>query len=158
LAAPTAGGSEVAGQAAEAAAEGGITARAMALLREFIAAVVARMKAVETTLKDLAEVLPKSERFLGRRFTGDWQSEFDNLAAGRQADVRILPDETALRTMFDRWTQSATRLPARGAKIPEVYRLDDGTVIQWRTTSKTGGATVDIVPPGGPQLKVHVGP
>lgn len=62
LAAPTAGGSEVAGQAAEAAAEGGITARAMALLRQFVGAVVARMKAVGSALRDLARVLPTSER------------------------------------------------------------------------------------------------
>ncbi|MCO6008265.1 hypothetical protein NE236_25130 [Actinoallomurus purpureus] len=62
LAAPTAGGSEAAGQAAEAAAEGGITARAMALLRQFVGAVVARMRTVGSALRDLARVLPTSER------------------------------------------------------------------------------------------------
>lgn len=62
LAAPTAGGSEAAGQAAEAAEAGGITARAMALLRQFIGAVVARMKTVGSALRDLARVLPASER------------------------------------------------------------------------------------------------
>jgi hypothetical protein len=62
LAVPTAGGSEVAGQAAEAAEAGGITARAMALLRQFISAVVGRMKTVATALKDLARALPKALR------------------------------------------------------------------------------------------------
>ena len=62
LAAPTAGGSEAAGQAAEAAEAGGITARAMALLRQFIAAVMTRMKSIGTALKDLARVLPKAAR------------------------------------------------------------------------------------------------
>lgn len=95
---------------------------------------------------------------VGGRFTGNWRAEFNRLAHGRQAAVRTVPDEKTLRALFDRWAQGATRLPARGAKIPDVYRLKDGTVIQWRTASKSGGATMDIVPPGGPQLKVHVGP
>lgn len=62
LAAPTAGGSEAAGQAAEAAEAGGVTARAVALVRQFIAAVVTRMRAIGTAMKDLARVLPKAVR------------------------------------------------------------------------------------------------
>jgi hypothetical protein len=62
LAAPTAGGSEAAGQAAEAAEAAGITARAMALLRQFIGAVVVRMKTVGSALGDLARVLPTAQR------------------------------------------------------------------------------------------------
>lgn len=62
MAAPTAGGSEVAEQTAQAAEAGGITARAMALLRQFISAVLGRMKTVATALKDLARVVPKTER------------------------------------------------------------------------------------------------
>lgn len=73
LAPPTAGGSEAAGQVAEAAEEAGITVRAMALLRQFIAAALARMKTVGTALKDLARALPKAEREaagLSDRFAG----------------------------------------------------------------------------------------
>ncbi len=62
LAAPTAGGSEVAGQVTEAAEAGGITARAMALLRQFVGAAVARMNTVGSALRGLARVLPTTER------------------------------------------------------------------------------------------------
>ena len=62
---------------------------------------------------------------------GVWQSEFDNLPEGRQGNVREMPDEQTMRDAFGRWTAGAEKLPARGPKIPEVYRLEDGTVIQW---------------------------
>ncbi|MBQ1100138.1 RHS repeat-associated core domain-containing protein [Streptomyces sp. b94] len=88
---------------------------------------------------------------------GVWQSEFDNLPKGRQGHVREMPDEQTMRDAFERWTTGAEQLPARGPKIPEVYRLEDGTVIQWRTASASGGATVDIQPgSGGKPLKVHL--
>ncbi|MFD5429817.1 polymorphic toxin-type HINT domain-containing protein [Streptomyces sp. NPDC127084] len=88
---------------------------------------------------------------------GVWQSEFDDLPKGRQGHVREMPDEQTMRSAFDRWTAGAERLPARGPRIPEVYRLEDGTVIQWRTASASGGATIDISPgSGGKALKVHL--
>lgn len=87
----------------------------------------------------------------------DWRSEFDNLAAGKQGHVRTVGDAQELRGMFDGWTAGAQRLPSRGAKIPDVYRLDDGTVMQWRTASQSGDETVDIFPPGSKGLKVHIG-
>lgn len=52
--------------------------------------------------------------------------------------------------------EGAEQLPARGPKIPEVYRQGDGTVIQWRTASKSGGSTIDIFPPNSKGLKIHV--
>ncbi|MEU4743522.1 RHS repeat-associated core domain-containing protein [Actinosynnema sp. NPDC023658] len=88
---------------------------------------------------------------------GVWKSEFDNLPKGKQGHVREMPDEQTMRDAFERWTAGAEQLPARGPKIPEVYRLEDGTVIQWRTASASGGATVDIQPGnGGKPLKVHL--
>ncbi len=88
---------------------------------------------------------------------GVWQSEFDNLPKGRQGHVREMPDEQTMRAAFERWTAGAERLPARGPKIPDVYRLADGTVIQWRTASASGGATVDIQPgSGGKPMKIHL--
>lgn len=80
---------------------------------------------------------------------GVWKSEFDNLPKGKQGHVREMPDEQTMRAAFDRWTAGAEQLPARGPKIPEVYRLEDGTVIQWRTASASGGATIDIQPGAG---------
>ncbi|GAA1925435.1 hypothetical protein GCM10009716_37110 [Streptomyces sodiiphilus] len=88
---------------------------------------------------------------------GVWKSEFDKLPKGRQGHVREMPDEKTMRNAFERWTAGAERLPARGPKIPEVYRLGDGTVIQWRTASASGGATVDIQPgSGGKPMKIHL--
>ncbi|MFF5639506.1 polymorphic toxin-type HINT domain-containing protein [Streptomyces sp. NPDC012825] len=86
-----------------------------------------------------------------------WQSEFGNLSKGKQGHVREMPDEETMRGAFERWTAGAEQLPARGPKIPDVYRLPDGTVIQWRTASASGGATIDIQPgAGGKPLKVHL--
>jgi hypothetical protein len=53
-------------------------------------------------------------------------------------------------------TSGAEKLPARGPKVPEVYKLDDGTVVQWRTISVSGGETIDIFPSAGRPLKVHI--
>lgn len=60
-----------------------------------------------------------------------------------------------MRTLFDRWTEGATRLEPRGDKIPDVYEMADGTLIQWRNDSLSGGPTIDIYPDGKP-LKVHL--
>lgn len=88
---------------------------------------------------------------------GIWQSQFDDLPKGKQGHVREMPDEQTMRAAFERWTAGAEKLPARGPKIPDVYRLEDGTVIQWRTASGSGGAAIDITPgSGGKPLKVHL--
>jgi hypothetical protein len=70
--------------------------------------------------------------------------------------VKLVDNEKDLRALFDKWKSGAEQQPGRGPKIPEVYKLDDGTVIQWRTASKSGGDTIDIIPPTGRPLKVHV--
>ncbi|MFJ9917432.1 polymorphic toxin-type HINT domain-containing protein [Actinacidiphila glaucinigra] len=67
-----------------------------------------------------------------------WRTEFDNFPKGEQKHVRQVSDEQTMRDAFERWTTGAEQLPARGPKIPEVYRLEDGTVIQWRTASASG--------------------
>ncbi|MEV7028865.1 RHS repeat-associated core domain-containing protein [Streptomyces sp. NPDC093272] len=88
---------------------------------------------------------------------GVWKSEFDSLPKGKQGHVREMSDEQTMRDAFERWTAGAEQLPARGPKIPDVYRLEDGTVMQWRTASASGGATIDIQPgSGGKPLKVHL--
>ncbi|MFJ7182309.1 hypothetical protein ACIQXA_39525 [Streptomyces massasporeus] len=61
-----------------------------------------------------------------------------------------------MRKAFEKWTAGAERLPARGPKIPEVYKPADGTVIQWRTSSRSGGETIDIFPVGGKGMKVFL--
>jgi len=85
------------------------------------------------------------------------RSDFDNLANGNSRGVKVVSNATELRALFDKWKEGAEQLPARGEKIPEVYKLEDGTVIQWRLTSASGGETIDIVRPGARQEKVHLG-
>jgi hypothetical protein len=81
---------------------------------------------------------------------------WDNLADGKQVGkVKVVNNATDLRNVFNQWTQGATRLPARGPKIPDVYQLSDGTVVQWRTSSASGGERIDIFS-GTDQFKVHI--
>ena len=85
------------------------------------------------------------------------KDDFSKLEKGSGPQVKTAKTEKELRELFDKWKEGAEKLPPRNDKIPEVYKLDDGTVIQWRTTSKSGGATIDIYPPGGGKpMKVHI--
>ncbi|GAA4624369.1 hypothetical protein GCM10023196_024230 [Actinoallomurus vinaceus] len=133
LAAPTLGGSEAAGQAAEAAEAGGITARATALLRQFIAAVVARMKAVGTALKDLARVLPKAEReasglaksteAAGRRLLGDGKTPIKELDPQERTELAQYRDNLAQEnpSLYDSLLKDPDHLRRDGS-----YAIDDG--------------------------------
>lgn len=47
-------------------------------------------------------------------------------------------------------------LPPRGPKVPEVFKLDDGTVVQWRTGSRSGGETMEMFPPRARPQKVRI--
>ncbi|SNY29461.1 hypothetical protein [Paractinoplanes atraurantiacus] len=85
-----------------------------------------------------------------------WQSEFDGLPAGRQSHVRVAGSSEELRGYFDRWIAGAEPQPARGPKVPEVYKLPDGTIIQWRLSSRSGGETIDIFRAGERDRKVHL--
>ena len=81
---------------------------------------------------------------------------WSDLADGNQVGrVKVVNNAEDLRSTFDQWTQDATRLPARGPKIPDVYQRPDGTIVQWRTTSASGGETIDIFS-GADQFKVHI--
>ncbi|SOE47767.1 X-X-X-Leu-X-X-Gly heptad repeat-containing protein [Streptomyces sp. OV198] len=87
---------------------------------------------------------------------GVWKSGFDALPKGKQPHVKEMSSVAEMRGAFDQWTAGAQRLPARGPKIPDVYKLADGTVIQWRTSSRSGGETIDIFPVTGKGMKVHL--
>ncbi|GAA4869875.1 hypothetical protein [Saccharopolyspora cebuensis] len=84
------------------------------------------------------------------------KEDFGGLKKGKNDRVRLAENEDELRGLFDKWTNGAEQMPPRGGKVPEVYKLDDGTVVQWRTGSKSGGATIDIIPQSGKPMKVHV--
>jgi hypothetical protein len=91
------------------------------------------------------------------RASGSWRDSFNALADGKQAGrVKVVDNSADLRSLFDEWVTGGTRLPARGPKIPDVYQLEDGSTIQWRLASRSGGETVDIRTPDGQQLKVHL--
>ncbi|WP_394554595.1 hypothetical protein ACDF64_07780 [Agromyces sp. MMS24-JH15] len=94
----------------------------------------------------------------GRMFaSSEWRSLLESLPKGDQRTVRVVPTEHDLRELFTGMIEGAERLPPRGASIPDVFRHPDGTVIQWRTYSRSGGATIDIDVPGSTsKWKVHV--
>ncbi|RSN54464.1 hypothetical protein DMH01_36625 [Amycolatopsis sp. WAC 04182] len=85
-----------------------------------------------------------------------WRASFDALPQGKNSGVKTVSTVADLRTLFDHWTAGAQRLPGRGDKIPDVFTLPDGTTMQWRQTSKTGGETIDIFPSGKNALRVHL--
>ncbi len=125
-----------------------------------VEAVEADTTQIEEALEsEMAQTEGKSLGDLGSidETSGSWRESFDRLPKGRQGHVRTVGSEDELRRLFSQWVQGAERLPARGPKIPEVYRLSDGTIIQWRVASRSGGATIDIFPPNSGGLKVHVG-
>lgn len=74
----------------------------------------------------------------------------------RSRIVRMVLDEGELRSLFWEMTEVADSLPPNSPKLSEVYRLPDGTRIQWRPTSGSGGPTVDIFPAEGDRVKIHV--
>ncbi|WP_218015778.1 polymorphic toxin-type HINT domain-containing protein, partial [Saccharomonospora azurea] len=86
----------------------------------------------------------------------DWKSEFRDLEKGNNQHVREVPTVQEMRESFEKWTAGAERMPARGSKIPDVFKLQDGTIMQWRTSSRSGGPTIDIIPPSGKSWKVHL--
>lgn len=81
---------------------------------------------------------------------------FRGLGAGRNAHVRTVGSVEELQGTFNSWTVGAERLAPRGPNVPDVYRLPDGGVVQWRTTSRTGGPSIDIITPSGRPRTVHL--
>ena len=158
LAAPTLGGSEAAGQAAEAAEAGGITARAMALLRQFIAAVVARMKTVTTALKELAGVLPKAEREAsgltkavekGRRLLGDGKTPIKELDPQERAELAQYRGDLAQEhpDQYDNFQKDPDHLRKDGS-----YAIDDGAREEAKTAlslRQNGRVPADFQRPPG---------
>jgi hypothetical protein len=139
LAAPSLGGSEAAGQAAEAAEAGGITARAMALLREFVAAALTRMKTVGTALKDLARVLPKAEREAAGLSRGERFAGSDLEKAGINAQQRGKAYEEYLKNRFD----GRPNFRNGGREFDGSYTSDlDGTDVWYE--AKSGKALENI--------------
>ena len=78
------------------------------------------------------------------------------LRAGSSSRVKLVDSEDALEGLFGRL--SAGGKPVQGSAYPgRLVELPDGTKVGIRATSTSGGPTIDIHPPSGPRLKVHVG-
>lgn len=88
--------------------------------------------------------------------TGDLEADFDALPSGKNKHVKTVESEAELREFFDSWTEGATQVPGSPPKITDRFKLPDGTMVQWRTASASGGATIDIVTPGTKMRKVHL--
>jgi RHS repeat-associated protein len=82
-----------------------------------------------------------------------WRS----LRRGEQKHVKEVDTVAEMRTLFDSWVVGGERLaPRADGAIPDVYKMPDGTVIQWRTQSGSGGETIEIVTGPGKPRKVHL--
>jgi uncharacterized protein RhaS with RHS repeats len=73
-------------------------------------------------------------------------------------NARTVPNETSLKQLFRKLVQGATRVFSGAGRT--MYRLPDGTTVQYRTISGpdgSGGPTIDIKYPGSSSLvKVHI--
>ena len=117
----------------------------------------AALKNATTWLKNLRNPTAAAPTVAGpARSTDDLLRSFGSLSAGNQKHVRTVSSQAELRQTFEAWAVGAQRLQARGPKVPDVYRLPDGTVLQWRTGSKSGGSTIDIFTGDVRPRKVHV--
>lgn len=86
-----------------------------------------------------------------------WREVFAELEQSKNSPiVKMVLDEVDLGDVFREMTVSGESLPPNSPKLSEVYRLPDGTRIQWRLTSDSGGPTVDIFYGEGLQVKIHV--
>jgi hypothetical protein len=117
----------------------------------------ARVRIGALPVFDRAGVAAKTGTALGpARSTDLVLDSFRKLCPGRNAHVRTSGSVDELQYTFNAWTVGAERLAARGPKVPDVYRLPDGGTIQWRTSSGTGGPTIDIFPVSGRMRTVHL--
>lgn len=108
-------------------------------------------------IRAFANAAAKTGRVAGpARSTDQVLDSFRGLGPGRNSHVRTVGSKGELQTTFDAWIVGAERLPARGPSVPNVYRLPDGGTIQWRTSSRTGGPSIDIFPVNGRQRTVHL--
>ncbi|WP_460706483.1 polymorphic toxin-type HINT domain-containing protein [Myceligenerans halotolerans] len=86
-------------------------------------------------------------------------TSFRKLDPGRNPKnkyVKTVSSHDELREVFDSWSAGAERVEPRGDKVSDAFELADGTRIQWRTSSKSGGATIEILPMAGRERKVHI--
>jgi hypothetical protein len=85
----------------------------------------------------------------------DVRDALRQLRSGRNPPVRELDTPDQIKSFWDWLTKSAGDLPPRGDTLRKV--LDDGTEINLRPDSSSGGPTIEVVTPGsGKNPKVHL--
>ncbi|WP_419702819.1 RHS repeat-associated core domain-containing protein [Promicromonospora sp. NFX87] len=88
---------------------------------------------------------------------GNVMTSFRKLPPGRNPKyVKKVASEDELEAVFNSWTAGAQKVEPRGDKASAAFELADGTRLQWRTSSLSGGATIEIVPTAGRERKVHI--
>lgn len=85
----------------------------------------------------------------------DVRNALRQLPQGRNSPVRQLKTPNHLEDFWDWLTKSANDLPPRGDTSRRL--LDDGTEVNLRPDSESGGPTIEVVTPGsGKNPKVHL--
>lgn len=111
---------------------------------------LAEMRRIELLVKN--PELPAAARAVNG---GKWVHEWRTLRKGDQRNVRVVDTEEQLDALFDSWVEGAVRIPVKDPKISEAYQLPNGTRIQWRVDSSSGGPTVEVFV-GKKHMKVHI--
>ncbi len=80
----------------------------------------------------------------------------NGLPRGKQGFVRTVPDEATLQSTFEELTQGGTPTTWKGYG-GDVFELPDATQIGLRSTSRSGGSTIDLRIPGQDPVRIHIG-
>jgi hypothetical protein len=79
------------------------------------------------------------------------------LERGRSPGVKVVGSEDELRALYAELSKGGTPVPFTGKAGGEAVILSDGTRVQIRNGSDTGGATIDVFREGAKkEMKVHI--
>ncbi len=77
--------------------------------------------------------------------------------SGQRAGIRTVGSEAELDAIWSQFSNGGT--PVVGSTYPgSRVRFADGSEIARRSSSKSGGPTIDILGAGGERVKIHVNP
>ncbi|MHB8633537.1 MAG: RHS repeat-associated core domain-containing protein [Thermoplasmatota archaeon] len=87
------------------------------------------------------------------------RGEYNALEVGEAGSprLRVVDSEADLQALYSRWSQGGTPVPAEGY-AGQYVKLNDGTLVGWRTEGTTPGPSIDLKLPGEPgkPWTVHV--
>jgi hypothetical protein len=86
----------------------------------------------------------------------DVQGRLSQLPAGNSPRVKTAPDNAAVRRLFEELTCNARRDPSpKDRPDIEVRVLPDGTRVNFRPNTRSGGDGIDITYPDGGTNRIH---